>query len=61
MDGCIHALVGKPIWRPRHKWEDNIKMDINRIGLEDVDWIDLSQKREKQQAVLNTAMNPRIP
>jgi hypothetical protein len=45
-------LVGKPegkrqIGRPRHRWEDNIEMDLIEIGWSDVGWIDLAQDRDQ--------------
>jgi hypothetical protein len=49
-------LVGKsegrsPFGRPRHKWEDNIKMDLREIGTEVVDWIHLAQDRDQWRAL----------
>jgi hypothetical protein len=45
------VLVGKPkgkkpLGRPRHRWEDGIRMDLREIGLEGVDWIQLAQDRD---------------
>jgi hypothetical protein len=54
-------LVGKrPLGRPRHKWVDNIKMDLWEIGLGGVDWIGLAQDRDKW-ALVNVVMNLRVP
>jgi hypothetical protein len=36
----------KPYLRPRHRWEDNIRIDLRKIGWEDVDWIHLAQDRD---------------
>jgi ribosome biogenesis protein Nip4 len=47
--------------RPRRRWEDNIRMDLRAIGWEGVDWIHLAQDRDRWQAVVNTAMNLRVP
>jgi hypothetical protein len=47
--------------RPKHKREDNIRMDLREIGWEGVDWIHLPQDRDKWQAVLNTVTNLRVP
>ena len=46
--GVYEVLVGKPegkrlLGRPRCRWEDNIKLDLQEVGCEDVDWIDLSR------------------
>jgi hypothetical protein len=59
-------LVGKPegrrpLGRPRHKWEDNIGMDLREIGFGDVDWIHLAQDRDKWRALVNTVMNLQVP
>jgi hypothetical protein len=56
-------LLGKPegkipLGRPRRRWEDNIKKDL-REG--DMDWIDLAQDRDQWRALVNTAMNLRVP
>jgi hypothetical protein len=40
-----------------HRWEDNIRMDIREIGWEAVDWIHLTQDRDKWRALVNTIMN----
>ena len=50
----------RPHRRPRRRWEDNIKMDIQEIGCW-VDWIDLAQERNKWPAAVNTVMNLRVP
>jgi hypothetical protein len=52
------VLVGKrPLGRPRHRWEDNIKMDLREIGLVCLDWINLAQGRDQWRALLNLVMN----
>jgi hypothetical protein len=43
--------------RPRHKWEDNIKMDLREIGINGVNWIHLAQDRVRWWAFVNTVMN----
>jgi hypothetical protein len=58
-------LVGEPegkkqLGRPRHRWIDNIKMDLLEIVLGDVDWIGLAQDRYECRALVNAAMNLRI-
>jgi hypothetical protein len=59
-------LVGKPegkspLGRRRHRWVDNIKMDLLEIGWSGVDWIDLAQDRDKWRALVNAVMNLRVP
>jgi hypothetical protein len=53
--------VGKPTGKrplgiPRRKWEDNIKMDLKEMGWKVMDWTDLSQKRVRWRAVVNTVI-----
>ena len=64
--GVYRVLVGKPegkrpLWRPRRRWEDNIKMDLQEVGCEGVDWIDLSQDRDRWRALVKAVMNLRVP
>jgi hypothetical protein len=59
-------LVGKPegkrpLGRPRHRWIDNIKMDLLEVGLSVVDWIGLAQDRYRRRALVNSVMNLRVP
>jgi hypothetical protein len=59
------GLVGKPegkrpLGRPRRRWEDGIRMDLREIGLEGVDWIRLSQDRDRWRAVVSAVMNLRV-
>jgi hypothetical protein len=63
---AYNILVGRPegrrpLVRPRHRWEDNIEMDLREIGFGDVDWIHLVQVRDTWRAVVNTVMNLRVP
>jgi hypothetical protein len=56
------VLMGKPegkrpLGRPRHRWEDGIRMDLREIGWGCVGWIQLAQDRDRWQAVVNTVMN----
>jgi hypothetical protein len=51
----------RPLGRPRHRWEDNIKMDLQEVGLRVMDWIDLAQDRNRWRALVNTVMNLRVP
>jgi hypothetical protein len=64
--GAYRILVGRPegrrpIGRPRLRWEDNIKIDLQEVGWEDVDWIDMAQDRYRWRAVVNAVLNLRIP
>ena len=59
------VLVGKPegkrpLGRPRHRWEDNIKMDLREVGGRG-DWMELAQDRDRWRALVNTVMNFRLP
>jgi hypothetical protein len=58
------VLVGKPegkrpLERPRHRWEDGIRMDLRETGLRGVDWIRLAQDRDRWRAV-SAVMNLRV-
>jgi hypothetical protein len=60
------VLVGRsegkrPLGRPRHRWEDNIKMDFGEIGIDGANWIRLAQDRVQWRAFVNTVMNLRVP
>jgi hypothetical protein len=59
-------LVGKsegkgPLGRPRHRWEDNIKMDLPEVERWRMDWIDLAQGRDTWRALVNAVINLRVP
>ena len=47
--------------RPRRRWEDNIKMDLQELGCGGVDWIDVAQGRDRWRALVNAVMNLRVP
>jgi len=51
----------RPLGRPRHRWEDNIKMDLQEVGCGGMDWIELAQDRDRWQALVNAVMNLRVP
>ena len=60
------VLVWKPavkrlLGRPRHRWEDNIKMDLQEVGCGGMDWIELAQDRDSWRALVSTVMNLRVP
>jgi len=45
---------------PRHRWEDNIKMDLQKMGCGCMDWIELAEDRDRWRAVANAVMNLRV-
>ena len=47
--------------RPRRRWEDNIKMDLQEVGCGGMDCIGLAHDRERQRALMNAVMNLRVP
>jgi len=64
--GIYRVLVGKPeserpLGRPRHRWEDDIKMDLQEVGCGVMDWIELVQDRGWWWALVNEVMNFRVP
>jgi hypothetical protein len=64
--GVYRVLVGKsegkrPLGRPRSRWEDNIKMDLQELGCDGVHWIELAQDGDRWRALMNAVMNLRVP
>ena len=64
--GVHRVLVGKPegkrsLGMPRHRWENNIKMDLQEVGGGCEDWMELAQDRDRWRALVNTVMNLRVP
>ena len=64
--GVYRVLVGKPegkrpLGRLRHRWEENIKMDLQEVGCEGIDWIELAEDRDRWRALVNAVMNIRVP
>jgi hypothetical protein len=58
-------LIGKPegnrpLGKHWRRWEDNIRMDVRKIGREGVDWIHLAQERNQWQVLMNMIMNLRF-
>ena len=50
----------RPIGRPRRIWEDNIRKDLNEIGINTRNWVDSAQDRDYWRALVNAALNLRI-
>ena len=50
----------RPLGRPRGNWEDNIKMDLQEIRCGGMDWIELTQDRDRWRAVVNAVINLRV-
>jgi hypothetical protein len=60
------VLVGRPdgnrtFGKPGRRWEDNSKMDLQDVGWESTDWIDLAQKRDRWLTLVNPVMNLLVP
>ena len=51
----------RPLGRPRRRWEENIKMDLQEVGCWGMDWIELAQDWDRWWAVVNAVMNFRVP
>ena len=64
--GVYRVLVGKPegkspLGRPRRRWGDNIKMDVQEVGCGCVDWIELTQDRDRWRELVSAVMNLLVP
>ena len=62
--GMCRVLVGKPEgkrWRPRIRWVDNIKMDLQEVGCAGIDWIELTQDRDRWRALVTAVISLRDP
>jgi len=64
--GVYRVLVGRlegsrPLGRSRHRWEDNIKMDLREVGIDGANWIQLAQDRVQWRAFVYTVMDLRVP
>jgi len=64
--GIYRILVGKPegkrpLRRPKSRWKDNIKMDLQEVGCGGNDWIELARDRDTWRALVNAVMNLRVP
>jgi len=66
MRGVYGILVGKPegkrpLGRPRRRWEDDIKVDLQEVECGSMDWIELAQDRDRWRALVTAVMNRRVP
>ena len=51
----------RALGRPRRRWEDNIKMNLQEVGWGGMDWIELAQDGDRWRALVNAVMNLRVP
>ena len=64
--GVYRVLVGKlegkrPLGRPRRRWVDNIRMDLQEVGCRCMDWIGLAQDRDRWRTLVSAVMNLQVP
>jgi len=64
--GVYRVLLAKPegrrpLGRPRHRWVDNIRLDLQEVGCEYMDWIELVQDRDRLRTLVSAVMNLRVP
>ena len=64
--GVYRVLVGnpggkRPLGRPRHRWKDNIKMDLQEVGCGGMDWTELAQDRDRWWELVSAVMNIQVP
>jgi hypothetical protein len=64
-ESCIEVFMGKPVvkrtlGRPWRRWEDNMKMDLQEVGCGGMDWIELSQDRDRWRVLVNALKNIRV-
>jgi hypothetical protein len=62
----VHRVVGKPegkrpLRRPRRRWEDNIRRDLQEVGGGCGNWMERAQDRDRWRTLVNTVINPRVP
>jgi hypothetical protein len=66
MRSAYKSVVGVPerkrlLGRPRHRWEDNIRMNLREVRWKGMDWVCMAQDRDQWRTVVNTVMNLRVP
>jgi len=64
--GVFRILVGKPdggrpLGRPKHRWVDDIRLDLQEVGCGYMDWIGLAQDRDRWQMLVSVVINLRVP
>jgi len=64
--GVYRVLVGKsegkrPLWKPRRRWVDNIRIDLQEVGSGHMDWTGLAQDRDRWRTLVSAVMNLRVP
>jgi hypothetical protein len=64
--GAYRVFAGKPeekrsLGRPRRRWVDNIRVDLQEVGCGYIDWIGLVQDRERWRTLVSAVMNLRVP
>ena len=65
-EGVFRVLVGKqevksPLGRPRRRWVDNVRMDLQEVGCGYMDWIGRAQDRDRWRTLVSAVMNLRVP
>ena len=65
-DGVYRVLAGKPegrrlLGRPRRRWVDNIRMDLQEVGCGYMDWIGLAEDRDRWRTIVSAVMKLRVP
>jgi len=64
--GVYRVLMGRPegkrpLGRPRRRWEDNIKVDLQEVGCGSMDWIELARDRDRLRTLVTAIVNLRVP
>ena len=59
--GHVARMGKRPLGRPRHRWVDNIRMDLQEVGCEYMDWIGRAQDQDRWWTLVSAVMNLRVP